>query len=358
MGSTPMYCPYLYHTLVKNMKKTVKNIVVILLTVVMIVSCITTVFAATIYYYFGYYYTYINNEIVSLYGVDSGTNDLFVPDTINQRKLVDIRNSAFLNNVELTQMEFDGATNLERIGSFAFAGCTNIGGEIRIPSNIVLIEVGAFESCSSLQSVILNAAIDTIPNQCFNGCTSLNNIVLNGNIKSIGDYAFADCSSLTYIEIPKSVTEISSVAFQNDSVTLGVYTNSAAHQFAVDNGYEFVLLDAPEPTEPPTDAPTEAPTEAPTQVPTSEPTQPVTEAPTQAPVAILGDVDGDGSVSTIDATVMQRYLASVAYPAGCNFTYGDVDGEGVISILDVTYIMRYLAGIDVPYPVNEPIHNQ
>lgn len=335
------------------MKKYNKQIVSIIISVVLIFSLMTVSIAATIYYYFGYRYTYINDDLVSLYGVDEGTEYLFIPDKLNNRKLVDIRNNAFMNNQEIFKLDLAGATNLERIGSFAFAYCSYLSDSFSIPSNVVLIETAAFEGCTSLQSVELNATIDTIPNQCFNGCTSLNNIVLNDSIKSIGDYAFADCSSLTYIEIPKSVTEISSVAFQNDSVTLGVYTNSVAYQFAVDNGYEFVLLDAPAPTEPPTEAPTAIPTELPTEMPTAAPTQAATEAPTEQNGYYLGDVNNNGYVDIIDATFIQRALADFVLPDYCDLSHGDVDGSGDFQIVDATLIGRYLAELRVDYPIGE-----
>ena len=81
----------------------------------------------------------------------------------------------------------------------------------------------------------------------------------------------------------------------------------------------------PEPTEEPTEDPTEAPTAEPTQPPTeaatSAPTAPSpTESPTIPPVEptdgeylsvdyIIGDADGDGRVTVLDATAIQRYLA-------------------------------------------------
>ena len=97
------------------MKKIMKRIISAVVCCVLIFSLITTAFAATIYYYFGFSYTYLNNDMVSLYGVDAGTDYLFIPDTLNNRKLVDVRNNAFLNNTEITNLDLAGATNLERI---------------------------------------------------------------------------------------------------------------------------------------------------------------------------------------------------------------------------------------------------
>ncbi|MBK6087125.1 leucine-rich repeat protein [Ruminococcus difficilis] len=324
-----------------------KRVILVLLCITVIFSSVTVFYAESVYYYYGFLYTYINNDLVSLYGIEDSKTEVHVPDTLNGRKLVDISNRSCMNNKNITLLEFSNALNLERIGSYAFMGCSGISGELKIPSYVNLIEESAFRDCSSIETLTMNSNAEVIPSYCFYGCTSLNSVTLNNNTTTINSFAFANCSKLSYVEIPSSVTAIAQTAFDGDTITLGVYTDSAAHQYAVSNNIPFILLDAPVP-----------PTEPPTQAPTAEPTQPVTEAPTEAPVAILGDVDGDGNVSTIDATFMQRYLASVAYPAYCNFAHGDVDGDGTITILDVTYIMRYLAGIDVPYPVNEPIQNQ
>ena len=72
-------------------------------------------------------------------------------------------------------------------------------------------------------------------------------------------------------------------------------------------------------------------------------------------VYILGDADGDGDITILDATVIQRYLASFAvqkpeYVEKC----GDVNGDG-IDIIDATCIQRYLASFTVPYEIGKPI---
>ena len=61
----------------------------------------------------------------------------------------------------------------------------------------------------------------------------------------------------------------------------------------------------------------------------------------------LGDVDGDGEITILDATAIQRYLVSMPvtafYPEAA-----DCDGDGDISILDATAIQRYLADLSSP----------
>lgn len=68
---------------------------------------------------------------------------------------------------------------------------------------------------------------------------------------------------------------------------------------------------------------------------------------------IAGDADNDGSVTGIDVTLMQRYLARLTVNADDNFSQrGDINENGVLDLMDVTYLQRYLANADVLYPVN------
>ena len=94
-----------------------------------------------------------------------------------------------------------------------------------------------------------------------------------------------------------------------------------------------------EPTEP------EPPTEA------SQPTLP----PTEAAQRLLGDVDGDNVVSIIDATYIQKKLASVAIPFEFNEKAADTDEDSVVTIIDATYIQKWLASIKSNDHIGKPI---
>ena len=295
--------------------KTIKRITVLLAAFVFMAITVTSSFAATVYYYFGYLYTSISNDKVSLYGIDDPEMDgLFVPSTLNNKKLVDIRNSAFKDNTVFRYLEFAGATNLERIGSFAFSGCTAIAGEVKIPSNVTTIEVAAFENCTSIEKVVYNASCEYVPNQCFNGCTSLNSVTLSDNVKKIGDYAFANCPNLEYMEITSKVSDISDAAFQNDeSLTLGVWYGTAGYDYATKQNIPYVLLDGVK----------------------------------------LGDASGDGSVNINDVTTIQRYLAELETLEGIYLHAADANQDGTVDIADATVIQMYLAEYEMEYPIGE-----
>ena len=70
---------------------------------------------------------------------------------------------------------------------------------------------------------------------------------------------------------------------------------------------------------------------------------------------ILGDADGDGKVTVIDATYIQKTLASVPTPTKFFEKEADVNASGKPDILDATYIQRKLASIAIPYAVGEKI---
>ena len=327
------------------MKKSIKHLIAIMLAVVFIISCITTAFAETIYYYYGYLYTYISNTKVSLYGLDDGITTLDVPEIINGRAVVDIRNYAFSNDETLTAVDFSNASNLERIGSYAFRGCSNLTGTITLPSSLSRIGDSAFQNCDGIEGISVDSIATIIPPYFCYDCDNLSIVILGENMREISEYAFALCPSLSYVVIPAGVETISDSAFDGDTITLGVYTDSVAHQYAVNNNIPFILLDAPAPTEPPTEAPTEAPT--------AEPTQPSTEEPTEYTGFILGDIDNNGIVNINDVTDIQRYLVNLNIPASCVISQGDVDNNGKTGSSDCTFIMRYLVNLPTGYPIGE-----
>ena len=69
---------------------------------------------------------------------------------------------------------------------------------------------------------------------------------------------------------------------------------------------------------------------------------------------VLGDVDGDGEVTILDATAIQRHLASLSTTA-YNKDLADTDGDGEVTILDATFIQRWLAGLSSNENIGKPI---
>lgn len=68
---------------------------------------------------------------------------------------------------------------------------------------------------------------------------------------------------------------------------------------------------------------------------------------------LRGDADGDGTVTIMDATVIQRRLAEIPTPS-FDERAADVDGDG-LNITDATWIQWYLAEFDNIYHINEMV---
>ena len=68
---------------------------------------------------------------------------------------------------------------------------------------------------------------------------------------------------------------------------------------------------------------------------------------------ILGDADGDGTVSITDVTAIQLHLADYEQITAENSRAADVDGNGVVDVSDATTIQMFIADYDVQYPIGE-----
>lgn len=65
-----------------------------------------------------------------------------------------------------------------------------------------------------------------------------------------------------------------------------------------------------------------------------------------APASKIGDVDGDGKVTSKDALLIKRHVAGFDVEFDKNLA--DVDGDDQITSKDALLIKRYVAGFDVP----------
>ena len=80
-----------------------------------------------------------------------------------------------------------------------------------------------------------------------------------------------------------------------------------------------------------------------------EPTQPdntPTTPPTEVVQGMLGDADLDGTLTVMDATQIQLFLASIVEPTAQQRALSDVDEDGDLSIMDSTKILLKLVGLE------------
>lgn len=81
----------------------------------------------------------------------------------------------------------------------------------------------------------------------------------------------------------------------------------------------------------------------PTTKPVS-PTQPTTAQPATEPSgnAVYGDVNGDGDITVVDATLVQKHVVQLETLSADKQILADVNGDNTISVVDATLIQKYI----------------
>lgn len=106
----------------------------------------------------------------------------------------------------ISEIQFDEGSQLETIGSRAFAGYKKLF-EIELPESVNEIGERAFESCNGLNKVILSKGIERIERYTFKDCANLKEITIPANVSAVelgDDSAFSGCNSLTEINVDES----------------------------------------------------------------------------------------------------------------------------------------------------------
>jgi len=90
-------------------------------------------------------------------------------------------------------------SGVKTISAFAFQTCSSLN-EVIMPetgeSSLTTLEQGVFYGCSSLTEITLPGTISTVGNQLFNGCSNLKTVVFENGIKELKTNMFLGCSSI------------------------------------------------------------------------------------------------------------------------------------------------------------------
>jgi len=213
---------------------------------------------------------------------------------------------AFEGCTSLTEVTIPDSVT--EIGVYAFSGCTSLTG-VTIPDSVMRIDRYAFSDCTSLTSIAFPNSVTNIGDFAFAGCTSLTSVTISGEwirigygafkgctgltefcvaenqlwyksvngvlftkdmetlvcypagktntrytipdgVKSIDDFAFFGCTSLTRVTVPDSVGSLAGNKFSGcENLILYCYEDTTAHQYAIDWGIPYVLLNEPDVSE-------------------------------------------------------------------------------------------------------------
>jgi hypothetical protein len=101
----------------------------------------------------------------------------------------------------------DEHTNADRYYYGAFQGCTSLQ-SIEIPDSVTSTGDATFKDCSALETVHLPNSLTKVRQYAFSGCFGLTSIAISDSVTRIGERAFYNCKGLTSITILDGVTSI------------------------------------------------------------------------------------------------------------------------------------------------------
>ena len=246
----------------------------------------------------------------------SGLTEITIPDSVTS-----IGNWAFAYCSGLTEITIpDSVTSM---GEYAFCNCSGLT-SITIPGSVKSIGNYAFIKCSGLTSITIANGITNIGSNAFENCSHLTSITVPDSVTSIGYEAFAGCSDLTEISILNPNCKISNYAatISNTFVTASDcsfdgtiygYDNSTAQAYAEKCGYKFESLG-------------------------------------EAPALAMGDVNGDKTVDSSDASIVlvDYSLTSTGKESiltDAQKAAADVDKDGKIDSSDASFILKFYSYI-------------
>ena len=228
----------------------------------------------------------------------------------------------------------------------------------------------------SLESAIIPAGLDIIPDNMFVGCTNLTEVTIEDGVKAIGENAFAGCTKLTSLAIPDSVTHIGEkavgygIAFYLENGNKYIYLHtedfvvyglqdSAAEEYAKANELTFRNLSDNPITNPTFTTEATEPSASDNHKPTdsTEPSTPDETKPAEPSEGkgVLGDVNGDGKVNVKDATMIQKAAAKIIILTDAENLKANVNGDSKVNVKDATAIQKFAAKIETGFPIGESI---
>lgn len=143
---------------------------------------------------------------ISILGYTGGESVITIPDTIEEKEVKEIAESAFEDNKYIETVVLP--KTLTSIDSYSFYNCSNLK-EVKGLEHVNNMEKAAFKNCTSLDNVVIGA--ESVEKEAFKNCSSLKNLTFTTNVKYIRNTAFQECISLQSLTIPDSVLELGNI---------------------------------------------------------------------------------------------------------------------------------------------------
>ncbi|MBR3972168.1 MAG: leucine-rich repeat protein [Ruminococcus sp.] len=221
--------------------KSMKKCIAVLLAILMLVCSFSVVsVSAETYTENGVTYTLDKNSktaYVKEYQNTVTADEVVIPATVDECSVVGVALSAFRFNTNVVSVTLP--ETIKVIEGYAFDGCSNLE-KVEMNAEVERISAAAFRDCKKLTSIYLGNSLlslggsafkasgikeITIPDTCeiiessaFYGCEQLESVKLPSSLKIISASLFEKCSKLKEASIPENVVKIDSHAFNSCSM--------------------------------------------------------------------------------------------------------------------------------------------
>ena len=207
--------------------------------------------------------------------------------------LKEIGARAFWNAKKIDFLKF--SPTLEAIGDYAFANCELIP-SLTFPDSLKSIGLSAFSNCIALEAITFGKGELSISAYAFENCTLLTEVTIPENVISIGRNAFA-------------FREANSTQFTH-TVRINCHLGSAGVTYSIKNNAPVYIIEL------------------------------------DRLIDNFGDIDGDGSVTTLDARKALRLASTIETNYSDEMLLlGDLNLSGSFDIEDANTILERAAGI-------------
>ena len=158
--------------------------------------------------------------------------------------------------------------------------------------------------------------VTEIADHAFLKNTNIKSVIIPESVTKIDDSAFYGCAELENIFIPNSVEYFgSSVLSGCENVVIICYPDSLAETYANNNNIKYQLIG-----------------------------KKAQENPEPVQGNMMGDVDSDGKITTVDSLLVLRNSVRAQNFDETQLIAADVDGDGSVSSSDSLFILRYCVG--------------
>lgn len=285
-----------------------------------------------------------------------------------------INDGAFKDCSNLTTLSFAENSQLQKIGNEAFYRTNGAGdslNSVELPASVKLIGYRAFYNRANLLTVKVyseNVYFGDAAKgkEVFDLYTGTSNVKIYGYTGSTAEaYAAENGHTFRYLDL--NTDELQALYDTAEKIDSSLYTSESYANLATAMKAAKRMIANKDATPAQveqciTDLQTAIDSLEIYVAPTT--TEPIPTEPTTVPIEyieyMVGNADGSDGISVADATVIHKHVVELAVLSGADFLAADVNGDGLVSVVDATIIQIWLAEneSDMDYKVGELVKKE